>query len=61
MLASLNGFGAGERMEECIHFKELFRIVTGKRKVNNWKVGNHWFMYLLANWLLLLQSQRPSG
>lgn len=29
----MNGFVAGEIMEECIHFKGLLKIVTGKRKM----------------------------
>lgn len=57
----MNGFGAGQRMEECVHFMGLLKIVTGKRKVNNCAVEKHQVTDGLASWLLLLQSQRPSG
>lgn len=57
----MKGFGAGQRMEECVHFKGLLKMVTGKRKVNNCKVEKDQVTDVLANWLLLLQSQRPSG
>lgn len=57
----MKGFGAGQRMEECVHFKGLLKMVTGKSKVNNCKVEKDQVTDVLANWLLLLQSQRPSG
>lgn len=34
----MNGFGTGHRMEECIHFKGLLKIVTGKRKVEQLQI-----------------------